>query len=54
MGWSEGQLGGECLLPGGRGPSKPEIIRCLKRHVARELYNALQPVNPPEELAEAA
>ena len=54
MGWSEGQLGGECLLPGGRGLSKPEIIRCLKRYVARELYNALQPANPPEELAEAA
>ena len=54
LGWSEGQLGGECLLPGGRGLSKPEIIRCLKRYVARELYNALQPANPPEELAEAA
>ena len=25
------------------GLSKPEIIRCLKRYVARELYNALQP-----------
>lgn len=36
------------------GLSKPEIIRCLKRYVARELYHALQPVNPPKELAEAA
>lgn len=34
--------------------SKPEIIRCLKRYVARELYNARQPLNPPNELAEAA
>ena len=25
-----------------------------KRYVARELYNALQPLNPPKELAEAA
>ena len=23
------------------GLSKPEIIRCLKRHVAREVFNAL-------------
>ena len=27
------------------GLSKPEIIRCLKRYVARELYNALQPAS---------
>ncbi len=33
------------------GLSKPEIIRCLKRYVARELYNALQPVKQPEDLA---
>jgi len=26
----------------------------LKRYVARELYNALQSLNPPKELAEAA
>ncbi len=26
------------------GLSKPEIIGCLKRYVARELYNALRPV----------
>lgn len=36
------------------GLSKPEIIRCLKRYVARELYNALQPANPPIDLADAA
>jgi len=36
------------------GLSKPEIIRCLKRYVARELCNALQPVNPPKQPAEAA
>ena len=36
------------------GLSKPEIIRCLKRFVARELYNALQPVNPPKDPADAA
>jgi len=33
------------------GLSKPEIIRCLKRYVARELYNALQPVKQSEDLA---
>ncbi len=33
------------------GLSKPEIIRCLKRYVARELYNALQPVKQLEDLA---
>jgi len=33
------------------GLSKPEIIRCFKRYVARELYNALQPVKQPEDLA---
>jgi hypothetical protein len=36
------------------GLSKPEIIRCLKRYVARELYNALQPPKPPEDTADAA
>jgi hypothetical protein len=36
------------------GLSKTEIIRCLKRFVARELYNALQPVNPPKDPADAA
>ena len=25
-----------------RRPTKPEIIRCLKRYVARELYHALR------------
>jgi hypothetical protein len=25
------------------GMSKPEIIRCLKRYVAREIYRELQP-----------
>jgi len=33
------------------GLSKPEIIRCLKRYVAREIYNALQPATRPAELA---
>jgi transposase len=33
------------------GLSKPEIIRCLKRYVARELYNALQPTQQPKDLA---
>ncbi len=36
------------------GLSKPEIIRCLKRYAARELYNALQPANTPKDLADAA
>ncbi len=36
------------------GLSKPEIIRCLKRYVARELYNALQPTNPAKDLPAAA
>ncbi len=34
------------------GLSKPEIIRCLKRYVARELYNALQPAEQAEDLAQ--
>ena len=25
-----------------QGLTKPEIIRCLKRYIAREIYNALQ------------
>jgi transposase len=35
------------------GLSKPEIIRCLKRYVAREIYNALNlaaPARKPEQL----
>ncbi|MGC5172097.1 IS110 family transposase [Microbacterium sp. DT81.1] len=37
------------------GLSKPEIIRCLKRYVARELFNALQPtLNPLQDPADAA
>jgi len=36
------------------GLSKPEIIRCLKRYVARELYNALQPAKQPKDLAQTA
>jgi len=36
------------------GLSKPEIIRCLKRYVARELYNALQPARQPNDLAATA
>ena len=36
------------------GLSKPEIIRCLKRYVARELYAALQPDGPPKALTCAA
>ncbi|MEX5713012.1 transposase [Parafrankia sp. FMc6] len=35
------------------GLSKPEIIRCLKRYVARENYSVLTPT-PPEDLASAA
>ena len=37
-----------------QGLSKPEIIRCLKRYVAREIYAALQPAHTTEELAKAA
>jgi transposase len=33
------------------GLSKPEIIRCLKRYVARQLYHALQPAQEPKDLA---
>lgn len=33
------------------GLSKPEIIRCLKRYVARELYSALLPDKQPKDLA---
>ncbi len=36
------------------GLSKPEIIRCLKRYVAREIYNALQAINPPKTSSDAA
>jgi len=36
------------------GLSKPEIIRCLKRYVARELHNALQAVKPSKNVAAAA
>jgi transposase len=36
------------------GLSKPEIIRCLKRYVARELYAALQPASTPKTLTGAA
>jgi hypothetical protein len=32
---------GRARAPRRRGLSKPEIIRCLMRYVARELYNAL-------------
>jgi transposase len=35
------------------GLSKPEIIRCLKRYVAREIYNTLNlaaPARKPEQL----
>ncbi|GAT88260.1 short-chain dehydrogenase [Paenarthrobacter nicotinovorans] len=31
-----------------QGLSKPEIIRCLKRYVAREIYAALQPAHKAE------
>jgi len=35
--------------------SKKEIIRCLKRYIAREVYTALQPApTPTEDLAIAA
>ncbi len=34
------------------GLSKPEIIRCLKRYVTRELYNALQPAEHAEDPAQ--
>jgi hypothetical protein len=30
-----------------QGHSKPEIIRCLKRYIAREIYYLLKP--PPKE-----
>lgn len=37
------------------GLNKKEIIRCLKRYIAREIYNALQPApTPAEDLAAAA
>jgi len=36
------------------GLSKPEIIRCLKRYVVREIYNALQAINPPKTSTDAA
>ena len=34
------------------GLSKPEIIRCLKRYVARELFNALTPAIPLQRTGE--
>ena len=38
-----------------QGLSKPEIIRCLKRYVLREVYRTLAPAAPPkEDLAPAA
>ena len=37
------------------GLTKPEIIRCLKRYVAREIYGVLSPPTAaPEDLAAAA
>jgi transposase len=33
------------------GKTKKEIIRCLKRYVAREVYTALQKINQPEQPA---
>ncbi len=35
------------------GLSKKDIIRCLKRYVAREIYNLLPPVTSREELLAA-
>ena len=37
-----------------QGLSKPEIIRCLKRYVAREVFAVLQPANLTGDLAQAA
>jgi len=37
-----------------QGLSKPEIIRCLKRYVAREVFTVLQPANLTGDLAQAA
>jgi hypothetical protein len=36
-----------------QGRTKPEIIRCLKRCVAREIYNILQPATPTAAAAAA-
>ncbi|MEJ5869357.1 IS110 family transposase [Pseudokineococcus sp. 5B2Z-1] len=36
------------------GLSKPEIVRCLKRYVAREIYTALRPTMRPSDFAQAA
>lgn len=36
------------------GLSKTEIIRCLKRFIAREIYHTLQPPAPPQETLQAA
>ncbi len=36
------------------GLSKREIMRCLKRYVAREIYTALQPASQQEDLVETA
>jgi transposase len=37
-----------------QGLSKTEIIRCLKRYIAREIYTALQATQTPDDLALAA
>jgi hypothetical protein len=36
------------------GLSKPEIIRCLKRYIAREIFTALQPSQASNDLPAAA
>ncbi|SEK50611.1 Transposase IS116/IS110/IS902 family protein, partial [Blastococcus sp. DSM 46786] len=36
------------------GLSKKDIIRCLKRMIARELYYVLRPTQSPENIASAA
>ena len=37
-----------------QGLSKPEIIRCLKRYIAREIYNVLTATTADEPLEIAA
>jgi len=37
-----------------QGLSKPEVIRCLKRFIAREIYRVLQPKATEESIAKAA
>ncbi len=32
-----------------QGKTKPEILRCLKRYLAREIYHALQPTTPNQQ-----